>query len=65
MNNRKYLRIAIILVGALVLGYFGYQAVGLWLNPPAAPMICADMNVEQATHLDADFEQEMGKWGWH
>ncbi len=62
MNNRKYLRIAIVLVGALVLGYFGYRAVGLWLDPPAAPMIGADMNVEQAAGLDADFEREMGVW---
>ena len=60
MNNRKYLRIAIVLVGALVLGYFGYQAVGLWLDPPAAPTIGADLDVEQAAQLASDFEREMG-----
>ncbi len=62
MSNRKYLRIAIVLVGALVLGYFGYQAVGLWLDPPAAPTIGADLDVEQAAELAADFEREMGVW---
>jgi arylsulfatase A-like enzyme/uncharacterized membrane protein YbhN (UPF0104 family) len=58
----KHLRIALIALGALVLAYFGYQALSLRLHPPVAPAITAELPAEQAERLTADHERALTVW---
>lgn len=62
MNNRKYLRIGLMILGVFLLGYFGYKALNLMLNPPQPPSISDGIEAAAIADLEADFAREHGRW---
>jgi uncharacterized protein (TIRG00374 family) len=60
--KRKYLRLVLVAAGAILLFYYGYQALQLRLAPPAAPEITAEMPLEQVERLNAEHERSLTGW---
>ena len=62
MNNRKYLKPSIIIMGFLIFAYFGYQATILLLNPPAQQEITSAMSADQVHDLKLTFGENTKRW---
>jgi arylsulfatase A-like enzyme/uncharacterized membrane protein YbhN (UPF0104 family) len=59
MNNRKYLRVILILVGVAVLGWFGHRALELRLHWPTAPALSSSLAATEIAAAERTFEAEI------
>jgi arylsulfatase A-like enzyme/uncharacterized membrane protein YbhN (UPF0104 family) len=59
MNNRKYLRIAVSILGVALLGWFGHRALDLRLHWPTAPALSSALDPIELAKVEHAFESEV------
>jgi uncharacterized protein (TIRG00374 family) len=59
MNNRKYLRIGITILGIALLGWFGHRALDLRLHWPSAPALSSALDTAEVAKAERAFEAEV------